>query len=94
MAGSATFTTDPSMNAMLEPRMLTASTQGRARAAQPGVPDAPRTTPSSQGARPALTMGIVSLQFELTLLESKPKIQPLGADALLQGMCTTDLDHQ
>jgi hypothetical protein len=34
IAGSATFTTEVSMNAMLEPTMVAASTQGFARSAQ------------------------------------------------------------
>src|ERR1700730_12421591 len=54
MAGRATVTTEPSMKAMLEPRMVTANTHGRARSAQPDVSTAPWMTPSSQGARPKL----------------------------------------
>jgi hypothetical protein len=37
MRGSATLTAEPSMNAMLEPRMVAANTQGFARSAQPRV---------------------------------------------------------
>src|SRR5687768_6279323 len=50
-AGSATFTAVPSMNAMLEPRMVAASTQGSAapRHGDPALPE--RATPSSQGVR-------------------------------------------
>src|SRR6185503_7523273 len=52
MAGSATLTTEPSMNTMLEPRMVAASTHGLARSAQVGVPRAAAwITPSSHGFR-------------------------------------------
>jgi hypothetical protein len=51
LAGSATLTTEPSMNAMLEPRMVAASTHGLSRCAQPGIGGAPRMTPSSHGRR-------------------------------------------
>src|SRR3984893_6064690 len=58
MAGRATVTTEPSMKAMLEPRMVAANTHGWARSAQPGVSAAAaRMTPSSQGARPKLIIG-------------------------------------
>src|ERR1700724_1294679 len=57
MAGRATVTTEPSMKAMLEPRMVAAKTHGRARSAQPDVSAAARMTPSSQGARPKLIIG-------------------------------------
>jgi hypothetical protein len=49
MAGSATLITDASMKATLEPRMVAASTQRLACDAQPGVSDAPRMTPASDG---------------------------------------------
>jgi hypothetical protein len=52
MAGRAMLTTEPSMNAMLEPRRVATSTQGLSASAQPGVLGAARITPSSQGARP------------------------------------------
>src|ERR1700732_3508594 len=57
MAGRATVTTELSMKAMLEPRMVAAKTHGRARSAQPDVSAAARMTPSSQGARPKLIIG-------------------------------------
>src|ERR1700730_1974724 len=46
------------MNAMLEPRMVAANTQGFARSAQPGVAAAARITPSSHGVRPKLIIGM------------------------------------
>jgi hypothetical protein len=45
------------MKAMLEPRMVAANTQGRARSAQPDVSAAAWTMASSQGARPKLIIG-------------------------------------
>jgi hypothetical protein len=49
------------MNAMLEPRMAAANTQGFARSAQPGVAAAARITPSSHGARPRLIIGYAAI---------------------------------
>src|SRR5215468_643790 len=55
IAGSATLMMEPSRNATLEPRIVTASTQRLAYAAQPGVSGAPRRTPASQGGRTTVT---------------------------------------
>src|SRR6202023_3074701 len=63
MAGRATVTTEPSMKAMLEPRMVAAKTHGRARSAQPDASAAAWITPSSQGARPKLIIGGLVLDF-------------------------------
>src|SRR5215468_2028981 len=49
IAGRATLTTDASMEAMLEPRTVVATTQRLACEAQPGVSGAPRITPLSHG---------------------------------------------
>ncbi|WP_218141501.1 hypothetical protein [Nitrosovibrio tenuis] len=46
------------MKAMLEPRMVVARTQGRARSAQPVVSAALRMTPSSHGPRVRLIIGM------------------------------------
>src|SRR5258707_13173020 len=50
-AGSATFTTVPSMNAMLDARMVAARTQRPRVFSQGAVPAPERTTFSSQGSR-------------------------------------------
>src|ERR1700731_4963165 len=63
MAGRATVTTEPSMKAMLEPRMVAANTHGRARSAQPDVAAAAWRMASSQGARPKLIIGGLVLNF-------------------------------
>src|SRR5262249_16884306 len=55
MAGSATLTTVPSMKAMLEPRMVAASTHRSTARAQGASAGLARMTPSSQGRRSTFT---------------------------------------
>src|SRR6266853_3155019 len=49
MTGKATLTTEPSIKAMLDPRMVATSTQTPTRGAQGVALGAERITPSSQG---------------------------------------------
>src|SRR5437764_45411 len=49
MTGKATLTTEPSIKAMLDPRMVATSTQTPTRGAQGVASGAERITPSSQG---------------------------------------------
>jgi hypothetical protein len=87
MRGSATLTAEPSMKAMLEPRMVAANTQGFARSTQPGVAVAARITPSSHGARPEMIIGYMAIQSAvahlgtLPLMGSTLKIAPKAADS-------------
>ena len=55
-AGSTTLTTVPSMNAMLDPRIVAASTHGAAARPQGEEAPAARACASSQGARTKLDM--------------------------------------
>ncbi len=50
MTGSATLTTEPSIKAMLDPRMVATRTHSPTRGALGAVSGAERMTPSSQGA--------------------------------------------
>jgi hypothetical protein len=49
MTGSATFTTEPSIKAMLDPRMVATRIHGPARGAHGVALGAERITPSSHG---------------------------------------------
>src|SRR5919108_4974788 len=57
MAGSATVTAVSSMNAMLDPRMVAASTHGAALGAQGALASFERMTPWSQGCLITLAIG-------------------------------------
>src|SRR5437764_11998998 len=56
-AGSATLTTVPSMNAMLEPRMAASSVHRRAAAVHGDDSASPAVSPSSQGGLPMWLTG-------------------------------------
>src|SRR5437016_9776544 len=78
MAGRATLITDASMDAILEPRMVAASTQRLACEAQPGVSGAPRMTPVSHGGCATLSMRD---QQRSQPDEPRRDPEPLGAGA-------------
>ena len=78
MAGRATLITDASMDAMLEPRTVAASTQRLACEAQPGVSGAPRMTPVSHGGDAMLSM---RRQRRSQPNEPRRDPEPLGAGA-------------
>src|SRR5262245_1874763 len=82
IAGSATLTTEPSMNAMLEPRIVAARIQGFARSLHPALPrDGARITPSSHAvrARPIMSVPLESYGAEAEPFESSRQLRLIDA---------------